>query len=362
MRLSTAAVAALALALPGRALAYDLERDDSGSTIRWNKTFTLYVDAHSRDLQHQEVLDAAQRAIAHWAAASAVQIEVQTEGSHGKSGYDASRGDNRSELIFVSDEWEGDDSVVATTLVTTDTTTHEILDADILVNEAEHHFAILPDDAQPGQGLSTDFEGTLTHELGHALGLAHNADLPEATMYPSTQVGEITKRKLAADDVSGVQQLYGAPGNPTEPPEVPAGCTSGVGQDGAFALAAVLLALGSRLRRARAMALASMAAVVLAPSLARAEPVVTQEVEGQVVSTRGYWKDGRIYTDVTVAVQRCAGSSCAAQLTFRQPGGTVGNLSQQLGDLKVPPAGAHLQVRLAPAHDGVLRLVPGRRR
>jgi MYXO-CTERM domain-containing protein len=81
-----------------------------------------------------------------------------------------------------------------------------------------------------------DLESTLTHELGHVQGLAHNcwdhvtatapkdntgmtipdcngplsADITNTTMYPYYgMTGDISKRMLAADDVAGVCDVYG---------------------------------------------------------------------------------------------------------------------------------------------------------
>lgn len=54
------------------------------------------------------------------------------------------------------------------------------------------------------------------HEIGHALGLGHSRD-PRAIMYAS-YAGP--RRQLAADDIAGIQELYGASSNPA-PPEIP---------------------------------------------------------------------------------------------------------------------------------------------
>src|SRR5687767_7732367 len=55
------------------------------------------------------------------------------------------------------------------------------------------------------------------HEIGHTLGLAHSDD-PRALMYPSYSG---PRRSLGADDVAGVQALYGVASAPQPAPEVP---------------------------------------------------------------------------------------------------------------------------------------------
>ncbi len=106
-----------------------------------------------------------------------------------------------------------------------------------------------------------DLRNTVTHEAGHFIGLAHPCELvagagvptcgsplpawetvpyAERTMYPSTSLGETSKRALSPDDVAGVCAIYPRQG----------GC--GCGSGGAPGLAAALLAalaLRPRVRR-----------------------------------------------------------------------------------------------------------------
>jgi hypothetical protein len=77
-------------------------------------------------------------------------------------------------------------------------------DADILLNGAEFRFSL------QGGGATVDVRSVLTHELGHALGLAHSPD-PTATMFP-TLAGRAW-RSLEADDRAGVCALYPGSGN-----------------------------------------------------------------------------------------------------------------------------------------------------
>src|SRR5213595_2454051 len=102
------AITALLLALPTRALAYNLETDTTGAAQRWAQdAVTFHLDPHSRDLSPDQVLGAAQRAASHWAAAAPVAVTVELAEGHGAPGYDSAHpAQNRSEIFFVEDEWE----------------------------------------------------------------------------------------------------------------------------------------------------------------------------------------------------------------------------------------------------------------
>ncbi|HVT11190.1 MAG TPA: matrixin family metalloprotease [Fimbriimonadaceae bacterium] len=52
-----------------------------------------------------------------------------------------------------------------------------------------------------------DFESVCLHELGHALGLDHDPNNPQAVMYPFFEFGE-QRRTLQAGDIAGVRSLY----------------------------------------------------------------------------------------------------------------------------------------------------------
>lgn len=171
-----------------------------------------------------------------------------------------------------------DRSVVALTSVLYDPRTGRIYDADIEINGWDGAAGSLAG-PQPGNGwyftcypdpepLSTcttygqdgckfiDLQNTVTHEVGHFLGLAHpcghpglpacTQSAPEGeepylarTMSPTTNVGETLKRSLSDDDVAGVCAIY-----------PPSGGGCGCGSGGAPGMLA-LLAAAAALRRPR---------------------------------------------------------------------------------------------------------------
>ena len=70
-------------------------------------------------------------------------------------------------------------------------------------------------------GNEFDFQTVATHELGHALGLDHSS-VPGSTMEAALAAGDISRRHLHADDIAGVQFLYGVAPMPTFGPTAPA--------------------------------------------------------------------------------------------------------------------------------------------
>lgn len=59
----------------------------------------------------------------------------------------------------------------------------------------------------PGGGV-LDLQGVATHEIGHVLGLGHT-NVGGATMFPSISGNGVSHRSIAADDIAGLQAVYG---------------------------------------------------------------------------------------------------------------------------------------------------------
>lgn len=64
------------------------------------------------------------------------------------------------------------------------------------------------DDGPGTIGSRWDIQSVMAHEYGHALGLGHS-DIGQATMTPGVGQGSTTLRSIHADDIAGVQCIYG---------------------------------------------------------------------------------------------------------------------------------------------------------
>lgn len=135
---------------------------------------------------------------------------------------DPCRGPDRKDCADVYDCWNGSDSTIALTFVNYSKIMGFVADADIEFNGApttagEWRFTATvaegPKCATPEQPacVSTDVQNTTTHEFGHFIGFGHSS-VVEATMFASADLGETSKRTLAADDQQAICSVYPAGG------------------------------------------------------------------------------------------------------------------------------------------------------
>ncbi len=174
---------------------------------------------------------------------------------------------NANIVMFRDAEWPypGSIDAFALTVVSYDTATGRIVDADIEINSAD--FNITTD----GTPLGVDLQTILTHEAGHFLGLSHTApENAEATMRVAWNGRGTELRTLEPDDVAGIcdafppqrkapracEPVHGFGSGCNEPSadaEEEGGCTLAVRKPSAeaspWALLLVLLAFARRSRR-----------------------------------------------------------------------------------------------------------------
>jgi hypothetical protein len=160
-----------------------------------------------------DVMGATRRALARWAEAANIQfietpsdalsISAKGQGDHISLITVADTPDNRG--VFTTSDRTG------RTRVFYDPATGTIMEADVVINPA----AQFSTDGTPG---TYDLEGTLTHEIGHVLGLEHSNEVG-AAMQPRQgtnglyEQAALSPRTLSDDDRAGAHALYGAPEN-----------------------------------------------------------------------------------------------------------------------------------------------------
>ncbi|HEY0880761.1 MAG TPA: myxosortase-dependent metalloprotease, MXAN_2677/MXAN_2678 family [Archangium sp.] len=154
--------------------------------------------------------------------------------------------------------WDHSEGTIGLTTVTYSTRTGVAVDADIELNASGFLFTtISAPPCEAGREAITcvayDVQNTLTHEIGHAVGLDHVEG--DGTMAPTAPVGETAKRVIDVGTASGFCQTY-----PRGQPPVPCdelaiqrsriiaqntgsfGCSCGTTPPIALAFAALLMA------------------------------------------------------------------------------------------------------------------------
>jgi hypothetical protein len=160
-----------------------------------------------------DAIGAARRALARWEAVSNIRFSIVSSSAQAISPVNQQgvRADGIN-LITVADTQDNRGYVGSVALgranTVFDPATGIIVEGDIVINPA---YVFSTDGS-----TNYDLETTLTHELGHLLGLGHsasvgatmNANQGESPMYngPAT-----AGRSLSEDDIAGIRSIYGAP-------------------------------------------------------------------------------------------------------------------------------------------------------
>ncbi len=260
MRAVLLVLASLLAAPTARAFERTRVDTDPDRAIFWQYRTVLLrpATATSGDLDATAVERALARSIATWneAARGCSDLLLRDDGPPGSLATNLSSGrpDFENRIVFREDEWPAEISsaTLALTTLVYRRSTGEIEDADVDLNGVHHTFTDLDDPAL----AIVDVQNTLTHELGHLIGLAH-VDDPEATMFAMSLPGDLDKRTLATDDRDGLCFVYPegrlTPSAPRLPGgELMSGCATRPARGGLAALLApVMLALRRRRRAAR---------------------------------------------------------------------------------------------------------------
>jgi hypothetical protein len=198
-----------------QATAYSVQYHDAAGIVarRWLRSpiilaFSRSLSSPSPNIKAgSDIVGAAHRALQHWAAVADIKFLETTSSFTAISPQNAGDGVN---LITVSTDnlaAFGSSDNPGRTRVFYDSG-GAIVEADIALNPS----ATFSTDGTAG---TYDLESTLTHEVGHMLGLEHSAVIG-ATMQPRQAkngvygLPALSQRALSADDIAGVRSLYGS--------------------------------------------------------------------------------------------------------------------------------------------------------
>lgn len=355
--------------------AYKLRRDDDGTVLIWTAA-QISVRYEAAHLDHARVGKAVRSAFATWRKAG-VPIRVTVHRSKQRLADDAEDGINA--VRWEDARWRFGRTVVAMTLSTYSRRSGVVRESDIHLNAVDHQWSV-EEQADAGR---YDLQDVLTHEVGHFFGLGHEPAHSEATMFPTTPPGELTKRTLSRDDLAGVAALKGeiqrrGPAATVLPPArepkagdiaLRPGCAVGAVADGpprAWLLLLLAWLFARRGRRAGAAvggrwsqrlllgisiaALPAAADATTVRGLSLGELVQRSHVvmRARVISSASRREGGLIFTEHRLRVEAClkaasaAGASgkrarrtaaspseaqaCATTLTLRLVGGAIGDV------------------------------------
>ncbi len=356
--ITSACLVSLIAAAP--ASAYELKETSKGATVMWMEHVLPIVVQQTGDADRDALLmDAVRGAAAEWAKSADVLIDIRAAkvGEAPPVAFDA-QGTNTSVVRWAGGSWPYDTSTLALTFLRYDVATGQVYDADILINDENFAWA----DRMTGTMAEPryDLQNTITHELGHALGLAHS-HIDSATMFSATNPTDVAKRFLHEDDENGAATLYGNSGDrlqddyvPMSPPTYGCTTTAIAGSDPMFLALLLLGAFGLVRRRFAKVQLPLALALALAlPGMANAselggvdhtsptslEQLVNKGdavVWGRVIDQRVERRsDGIIVTITRLVLARCLAGLCPEEMEIEQLGGELDGLGMWVEGISV---------------------------
>lgn len=178
--------------------AWEVKTNTQGDPLHWKKsTIPIHYNPNQSGLSSQQIASAIEQAAQSWSY-SFTTLQNKGETTQRNITYE----DEHYAILF-SDDWNEDPDILALTY-TWSKNDGEIVHFDIEINA--EHFVWSTD----GNNQHHDLQNTLTHELGHALGLDHSS-ISQATMAASSTAGETSKRALHEDDKEGHSYIYSHP-------------------------------------------------------------------------------------------------------------------------------------------------------
>jgi hypothetical protein len=200
---------------------------DGGRPIAWPRhclTYSIHEDG-TPDVPFEDVRGAVRRSADAWENATrAAESAPCTDFSFTESEpatcdrveYSKDCG-NMNLIVWREAEWQShfghDPAAIGLSTIFFSST--RIVSTDMELNGENYTFAV-EDDYAGCDPCPADIQNTVTHELGHFIGLSH-VDCPECTMDWAEIPGDTNKRTLEPDDVDGVCDIYPAGAGACDP-------------------------------------------------------------------------------------------------------------------------------------------------
>jgi hypothetical protein len=252
--LATAAALLVGVTTSAPAEAYVRSTTKILTPTAWNDPnipLLLYVGDPPDFINRATVIQAIHAAAAAWSKPAVACTDLVLNVTETEEAVAAAAIDNVNRIGFRRDEWKKQpcdatkdmcapyaSAAIAITTVTSNTRTGQILDADMEINAVNKKFVDILTDTTPHLGMDLhDLQNTVTHELGHLIGLDHtcwnslppdmkpiptdNMGIPSpscadnisqtirnATMFAQAVPRETEKRSLEVDDLLAVCDIY----------------------------------------------------------------------------------------------------------------------------------------------------------
>jgi hypothetical protein len=382
-RMSVVGVAALAgtslvLTCAGNANAFVTKRTQLGAPVHWQTAHVSFVLDDGLVAAVSGASPAIAAAAQGWSGVSGAPLLSVAPGPGGTQ----PKVDGTNTILFAPQGYAPAGNALAITVLSYDESTGAIVDADIVVN-GMHAFAVLASGATAPRGAAPvategssgtasphdvfDLQHVVAHEVGHALGLGDEPTEPSDLMYPYTLPEDASVRWPASDDLAGIDSIYaGSPGGSS------GGCggasvagTRPNARDAweAWALLAIAGAWRFSRRGARAILPCAAACVVFIgdphPARSTPDPVARANPAGltaraavdataRVTHVDTTNVHGVFETVVELAPERCARSDrCPARIRAHAWGGTLGGITQVVGETPAPRVDDEVDLSLA---------------
>ncbi len=353
------------------AQAFNIKRTQSGLDVRWAVPTVNYV-----------VDPRLSQAVAG-AAAAVGQAAQSWSGVEGAPTLSATTGpvssipalDGTNSVLYLHN-FDAADGALAVTIVSVDEATGHILDADIVVN-ADREFAVLSASARAsinsplvstegsshgGRSQIFDLIHVTAHEVGHSLGLADESANVAALMYPYTRAGDASVRAPGSDDLSGIDQDYAGADLGSGSAQ---GCGGGASVAGrrssnvSSSAGLLLIVAGGwlvsrRWRRGLVPVSLALAALVLHPRRAESATPSAVEATAQVTTVTTEITNGVFQTTLELTPRTCHVAVCPARAIAHVWGGTIGGITQQVGENVVPAVHDEVDIAFQTAPRGLV--------